>query len=423
MLILSGLIWQEGMERQIQLPTGVISGWCAPEFEALLAAFVENFTDRGELGASLALVQGDQVLVDLTGGFVDQGRQKPWAPDTLCVVHSCTKAATALCLHLLIDQGRVALTDPVSRYWPEYDQAGKGDTQVAMLLNHTSGLPALNTPLKPGAFLDWDFMTETLAKAAPLWTPGCEHGYQMTTFGWLVGELVRRISGQSLGAFFRQWIAEPLGTDFWIGLPSSEHHRVAKLARFKPQRGMAPAAFTQHLIKDPESIPAKAYFNTGGFKADAPESYLAEFGAGGGLTNARGLAKMYAPLAQQGATRDKQFMSPDQVQVMAETAVRGGIDRTLMMPTHFSAGFMKTMNNLDRPGGALESLIFGPKAFGHAGAGGSLGFAEPELGLSFGYVMNQMGAGILLNERGQTLVDALYQSQGYRHARLGDYRR
>ena len=338
-------------------------------------------------------------------------------------MQSCTKAATALCLHLLIDQGRVALTDPVSRYWPEYDQAGKGDTQVAMLLNHTSGLPALNTPLKPGAFLDWDFMTETLAKAAPLWTPGCEHGYQMTTFGWVVCELVRRISGQSLVAFFRQWIAEPLGADFWIGLPSSEHHRVAKLARFKPQRGMAPAAFTQHLIKDSESIPAKAYFNTGGFKADAPESYLAEFGAGGGLTNARGLAKMYAPLAQQGATRDKQFMSPDQVQVMAETAVRGGIDRTLMMPTHFSSGFMKTMNNLDRPGGALESLIFGPKAFGHAGAGGSLGFAEPELGLSFGYVMNQMGAGILLNERGQTLVDALYQSQGYRHARLGDYRR
>jgi CubicO group peptidase (beta-lactamase class C family) len=186
---------------------------------------------------------------------------------------------------------------------------------------------------------------------------------------------------------------------------------------------MAPAAFTRHLIKDPESIPAKAYFNTGGFKADAPESYLAEFGAGGGLTNALGLARMYAPLAQQGTSGDKQFMSPDQVQVMAETAVRGGIDRTLMMPTHFSPGFMKTMNNLDRPGGALESLILGPSAFGHAGAGGSLGFAEPELGLSFGYVMNQMGAGILLNERGQTLVDALYQSQGYRHSRLGDYRR
>jgi len=411
-----------GMERQIRLPTGVISGWCAPEFEALLAAFVENFADRGELGASLALVQGDEVLVDLTGGYVDRDRQKPWAPDTLCVVHSCTKAATALCLHLLIDQGRVALTDPVSRYWPEYDQAEKGDTTVAMFLNHTSGLPSLKETLKPGAFLDWDVMTETLAQASPLWTPGREHGYQMTTFGWLVGELVRRISGQSLGAFFRQWVAEPLAADFWIGLPRSEHHRVAKLARFKPQRGMAPAAFTRHLIKDPESIPAKAYFNTGGFKADAPESYLAEFGAGGGLTNALGLARMYAPLAQQGTSGDKQFMSPDQVQVMAETAVRGGIDRTLMMPTHFSPGFMKTMNNLDRPGGALESLILGPSAFGHAGAGGSLGFAEPELGLSFGYVMNQMGAGILLNERGQTLVDALYQSQGYRHSRLGDYR-
>ena len=410
------------MEREIQLPMGVVSGWCAPEFEPLLEAFVRNFTDRGELGASLALIQGEQVLVDLRGGFVDQGRQRPWQPDTLCVVHSCTKAAVALCLHLLIDQGRVSLNDPVSRYWPEYDQSGKGDTTVAMLLSHTSGLPALNTALKPGAFLDWDYMTQTLAQAAPLWVPGSEHGYQMTTFGWLVGELVRRISGQSLGAFFRQWIAEPLGADFWIGLPVSAHHRVARLARFKPQRGMAPAAFTQHLIKDPESIPAKAYFNTGGFKADAPESYLAEFGAGGGLTNARGLARLYAPLAQQGTSGDKQFMSPEQVQVMAETAVRGGIDRTLMMPTHFSAGFMKTMNNLGRSGGALESLILGQQAFGHAGAGGSLGFAEPELGLSFGYVMNQMGPGILLNERSQTLVDTLYQSQGYARSRLGDYR-
>lgn len=411
-----------GMKRQIQLPTGVISGWCVPEFESLLAAFVENFTDRDELGASLALFKGDQVLVDLIGGFVDQGRQKLWAPDTLCVVHSCTKAATALCLHLLIDQGRVALSDPVSRYWPEYDQAGKGDTTVAMLLNHTSGLPSLKETLKPGAFLDWDFMTETLAQATPFWTPGSEHGYQMTTFGWLVGELVRRISGQSLGAFFKQWIAEPLGADFWIGLPSSEHQRVAKLARFRPQRGLVPPAFTQHLIKDPESIPAKAYFNTGGFKADAPQSYLAEFGAGGGVANARGLARLYAPLAQQGKAAGESFIRHDQVQVMAETAVRGGIDRTLMMPTHFSAGFMKTMNNLDRPGGALESMVLGQMAFGHAGAGGSVGFAEPELGLSFGYVMNQMGPGILLNERGQTLVDALYKSQGYRLSRLGDYR-
>ncbi|MCH1556591.1 MAG: serine hydrolase, partial [Pseudomonadales bacterium] len=166
-----------------------------------------------------------------------------------------------------------------------------------------------------------------------------------------------------------------------------------------------------------------AYFNTGGFKADSPASYQAEFGAGGGLTNGLGLAKMYAPLANEGWWRGQQLISQQQISWMSETAVRGGEDRTLIMPTHFTLGFMKTMDNRYRAGGALESLRLGSHAFGHAGAGGSVGFADPELGISMGYVMNQMGPGILLNERSQRLVDATYACLGFDETVFGDFRK
>jgi len=411
------------MKRHIMLREGVVSGWCDQRFLPVLDQFVKNFDELGEIGASVAIVSGDQVLVDLQGGFVDRAKTVPWQADTLCVLHSCTKAATALCLHVLMAEGAVSRHDRVTRFWPEYAQAGQAETTLAMLLDPTSGLPALMADVKAGGFLDWQYMTDLLAAAAPLWAPGTAHGYQMTTFGWLVGEVVRRVSGQSLGEFFKEQIATKLKADFWIGLPASEHARVAPLIRYKPNKKIAPAAFTKRIISEPDSISAKAYFNTGGFKADATVSYEAEFGAGGGITNALGLARMYAPLAAEGQVLGRQFIRREQVALIAETSVKGGEDKTLAMPTHFSMGFMKTMDNRHRPGGALESLRLGSTAFGHAGAGGSLGFADPETGLAFGYVMNQMGPGILLNERGQSLVNAAYISQGFEESILGDYRR
>ncbi len=410
------------MERNIELEQGSVLGWCDPAFESVLKAFVDNFNQRGEIGAGLAVYQHGTCLVNLQGGFSDLERGHPWQEDTLCVVHSCTKAATALCLHHLIDQADLQLNDPVTRYWPEYGDAGKGGTTLSMLLNHTSGVPALKNPLPEQAFLDWPYMVRAIAKAEPFWEPGTQHGYQMTTFGWLIGEVVRRISGQSLGEYFKTNLAEPLGADFWIGLPQDEHHRVSKLVRYRPQKGLAPAAFTRRLMADPEGIPALAYFNTGKFRADSAESYSAEFGAGGGIGTANSIAKLYEPLANSGRLGDQQLFSEQQVAVMAETSIKGGEDRTLIMPTHFSLGFMKSMNNFERPGGAMESLVMGSTAFGHAGAGGSLGFADRALGLSFGYVMNQMGPGILVNERGQSLVDAIYSTLGQTRSILGDYR-
>jgi CubicO group peptidase (beta-lactamase class C family) len=292
-----------------------------------------------------------------------------------------------------------------------------------MMLNHSAGVPALRDPVRKGGFLDWNYMTERLAAEAPFWTPGTRNGYHMSTFGWTVGELVRRVSGQSLGTFFRQAIAEPLGIDFWIGLPDSEHHRVARMVPWQPDRKAPLAAFTAALqrgLKAGEpSLQYLALMNTGGHRSDLPEAWRAEFGGGGGMANARALAGMYAPLAQGGTHCGVRLLRPETIERMSAVSVATEIDATLLMPTRFGLGFMRSMDNRHRPAGFMESMVLGRDAFGHAGAGGSVGFADPEAGLAFGYAMNRMGAGILLNERGQGVVDAAYRAIGYQTSAPG----
>ncbi len=409
------------MQREIWTENGLIQGSCVAELEPVLDVFVENFKIRGEVGADLCVMQGEQTLLDLRGGYRSTKERIPWQADSLCVLHSCTKGATALCAHWLLDQGDILLHEPVATYWPEFAQNGKDSVTVAMLLNHTAGLPALRASLKPGGYLDWHYMVEQLAAEAPFWEPGTRHGYHMTTFGWLVGEVVRRVSGLSLGDFFRTHIAEPLAVDLWIGLPASEHGRVSRLLRWKPEKGFQHAPFTRQLLAAPKSIQALAYFNNGGYKADSADSYLCEFGAGGGIGNGRALARMYAPIANKGVFNGVRVFSEDQIEIMATTVSAGGQDMTLLMPSRFGYGFMKSMDNRYRPSGHIESCILGANALGHAGAGGSLGFADPDLGLSFGYVMNKMGPGILLNERSQNLVNATYKSMGYRFSNSGSW--
>jgi CubicO group peptidase (beta-lactamase class C family) len=236
----------------------------------------------------------------------------------------------------------------------------------------------------------------------------------METFGWTVGELVRRVSGRSLGTFFREEIAGPLGIDFWIGLPDVHHARVAPMIPWVPDRKAKLPAFTEGLRLGTQSLQWQALFNTGGFRGDSPDGYRAEFGAGGGIANARALAGMYAPLANGGTIRGVRLLSADHIVRMSEVSVATEVDATLLMPTRFSLGFMRSMDNRHRPAGHMETMILGRDAFGHAGAGGSVGFADPQAKLAFGYSMNRMGAGILLNERGQALVDATYRALGYR---------
>ena len=401
------------MNTAVELTTtnGSIKGLCEERFQPVLDEFVRNFDNREELGASVAINVEGQNVVDLWGGKVSR---KPdagdWQEDTISVVFSSTKGAVALCAHLLIAAGKLELHAPVTDYWPEFGAAGKEDITVAMMLNHSAGLPALRDEVKQGGFLDWDYMVQRLSDEAPFWQPGTRNGYHMSTFGWTVGELVRRVSGESLGQFFQHHVAGRLGLDFHIGLPESEHHRVSRIARWAPKKGEPVSPYTEALLNDPKSIQYLALLNSGGHKVDSTESYLAEYGAGGGVTNARGLAGLYRPLANGGDG----FIDGDAIELMSTASVATGEDATLLMPTRFSLGFMVSMDNRHRESGSLETVILGKNAFGHVGAGGSIGFADPDCHLGFGYTMNRMGAGILLNERGQSLVDTAYRCLGYR---------
>lgn len=389
---------------------GRVQGRVDPAFREVLDTFVENFETHGEVGASVCLSVEGETRVDLWGGHVDEAGSAPWTEDTLSLVFSVTKAATALCAHLLIERGELDLHAKVTHYWPEFGQQGKEDATVAMMLNHSVGLPAFRDPIKPGGYYDWDYMVGRLEQEAPFWKPGIRNGYHMISFGWTVGELVRRVSGKSLGTFFADEFARPLGLDFWIGLPEALEPRVSHMIPFLPGPEGPFTDFTKALIGDPTSIPALSWLNSGGYTPDAREAHAAEIGGGGGISNARSLVRLFEPLADGGGA----LFSRDSVTRMSQVSMATGDDATLCMPTRFALGFMKSMDNRHRPFGDIESCILGDRAFGHVGAGGSLGFADPDCALAFGYTMNRMGAGLLLNARGQGLVDAAYRAVGFR---------
>lgn len=393
-------------------------GICKSGFEQVAEAFQKNFDAKGEVGASVCLTVGGETVVDLWGGTADQKTGAAWTKDTVSIVFSCTKGATALCAHVLASRGKLDLDAPVAELWPEFGQAGKERATTRMMLDHSAGVPALRAKVKDNGPYEWGYMTGLLAEEAPFWEPGTRNGYHGFTFGWTVGEMVRRAAGVSLGTFFQNEIAKPLGLDFWIGLPEMIEPRVAPIVPFiyKPEQAKTP--FMIDLATKRDSPTALFYLNVGAWRtggANTRAGRAAEIGAANGVTNARGLAGMYAPLANGGG----KLVDGKTLVRMGEVSMATHDDATLRIPTRFALGFMKSMDNRKRSVGAklfgpdVDSVIMGSAAFGHVGAGGSLGFADPAAGLSFGYTMNRMGPGLLMNERGQALVDAAYLSLGY----------
>jgi CubicO group peptidase (beta-lactamase class C family) len=387
-------------------------GTCHPEFDEVRREFERNFAERGEVGASLCVTVDGERLVDLWGGTVAGSKEAspaPWDADTLVVVFSCTKGMTALCAHVLVSRGQIDVDAPVAQYWPEFAQAGKADVTVRMLLDHSAGVPTWREKLPSGAAYDWDEMVRRLELEAPFWEPGTRHGYHMLSFGWTVGELVRRVAGRSLGSFLREEVAGPVGADVWIGLPETEEGRVSRVIPHVPDPAR-PSRFTEALRADRSSIPARALLNQGGFNPNSRQGRAAEIGAAGGLASARGLATMYRPLALGGGD----LVDPDTLAGMSQVATATDRDATLLIGTRFSLGFMVSIDNRRRVNSDHDSAVLSSTAFGHVGAGGSIGFADPGCRMSLGYVMNRQGQGILLNERGQHLVDATYRALGYR---------
>jgi CubicO group peptidase (beta-lactamase class C family) len=398
-----------------QVSQHTVQGACESGFEAVRREFERNFSERGEAGASVALYHQGRKVVDLWGGAARDGQ--PWAEDTVSLVWSSTKGATALCAHILIDRGELDLDQPVAACWPEFAQKGKEAITVRLLLNHQAGLAAIREPLPPGAFYDWERMTSALAAETPWWEPGTRTGYHAYTFGWLVGEVVRRVSGKSVGTFFWDEVAKPLGLDFWIGLPEEVESRVAPVIPAPPPAPGEPVSpLLVMAMTQPESMQAKLFLNTGGYglipgEVDSRNAHAAEIPAAGGITNARGLATMYAALSKSSRHR---LVGEDSIARMGSVSSATSVDIVGLVPTRFGLGYVKSIDNRKVSQVPGDSIILSEAAFGHSGFGGSVGFVDPKADIAFGYTMTKMGAGTGINERGQALVDATYRSLGYR---------
>ncbi len=399
-----------------------VAGRCDDRFGELAREFDRNFAERGELGASVAVFVGDELVVDLWGGWSDADRTRPWARDTMTVAMSCTKGATALCAHMLAVEGDLDFEAPVTRYWPEFGQNGKEAVLVRHLLSHQAGVPCLRDPLPPGAMLDWGEMVSRLERETPFWAPGTAHGYHGLTFGWLVGEVVRRITGQSIGEFFRREVAEPVGVDFWIGLPESEHHRFATALPTAPPGPDEPVSkYLMVAMTQPESMQALMMINTGGYLTpegwNSPAALSSELPAVGGVGSARGLATMYRAIGHDRRVGRVSF-EPEHLVRMNSVVSAGDEDRMLFGPGRWTLGFNKSSVTPESVVPAAR-IVLSDDAFGHPGMGGSIGFTDPVADMSFAYVMNQHGPDLGLGTRGQSLVDAVYRALGYGEPHYG----
>jgi CubicO group peptidase (beta-lactamase class C family) len=390
--------------------TAVVHGVCAPEFGEVATAFARNFSEHGEVGAALSICVDGKPVVDLWGGIADTATARPWTEDTMVVVFSATKGMAATCMHMLADRGLLDFNAPLANYWPEFAANGKEGITVAMALSHQAGVPVWQAELPQGAFHDFDLVARRLAAEAPVWEPGTMQGYHAVTIGVIEGELMRRIAGRSIGTFLREEVARPLGADIWIGLPESEEHRVATLylAERDPQSPMM-----RKLASDPAWIGRSYINNVGGDRENVNlrERHAAEIPAAGGIATARGLARLYAPLSLDGSVDEVRLVQSSSLHLMREVRSASDCDVLLRIPTTFTLGFSKSWGN--RLLGSGQHVILGKSAFGTPGMGGSIGFADSDARMSFGYVMNRHGSGVGLNERGQGLIDAAYRSLGF----------
>jgi CubicO group peptidase (beta-lactamase class C family) len=380
-----------------------VQGTYKPEFAGVRDAFERNFAERGEVGASVAITLHGETVVDLWGGTFEE--------DTVGVVWSCTKGAMALCAHILASRGLLDINAPVTDYWPEFGKNGKQDMPVRYLLCHQAGLAAFREPVPDGALCDWDFVVERLAEQEPLWEPGTRNGYHALTFGHLVGEVVRRIDGRSVGAFFADEVAAPLGLDFWIGLPEEIEPRVAPtIPADPPAPGEALPSFYGAAMTDPTSVAAMVLMNSGGAlfpgAMDTREYHAAEIPAANGVTNARGLAGMYRALATGGGG----LVDPELIPSMRRVVAATSRDATMLVPTRWGLGFHGAMDNRHLPPPDDGSFLLPDSAFGHSGMGGSLGFCDPAVELSFGYTMNKQGPSTAIDARCQSLINAAYEA-------------
>ncbi len=375
-----------------------IQGYYDLQFEALKDAFAELFEDPQERGAALCVQIGGETVVDIWAGAAGGDGDQAWQTDTILNLFSCTKAFGAVAVLQLVEQGKLELDAPLARWWPEFAAAGKQGITLRQVLSHRAGLPALHELLPAEALYDWSRMTTALAAESPWWTPDEAHGYAPITYGWLLGELIRRVDGREPGEAVAARIAQPLGLDFHVGLADSEFPRVAHIARKKGDMGDAAAQrLIRCMMNEPESLSTRAFANPPSIltSTNKPEWRRLHQLAASGHGNARALAGFYTGLL------DGRLLEPDMLNEMTREHSCGE-DRTLQTQTRMGLGCM-----LDQSQVANATYGLGAKAFGHPGAGGSVGFADPEREVAFGFVTNSLGPYVLMDPRAQKLARTL----------------
>jgi len=372
-----------------------IQGYFDLKFEAVKDAFAALFDDPQERGAALCVQVGGETVVDIWAGVADKDGQQAWHSDTILNLFSCTKPFTAVTALQLVGEGKLELDAPVARYWPEFAAAGKERITLRHLLSHQAGLPAIRENLPAEALYDWQTMTAALAAEAPWWALGEGHGYAPITFGWLVGELLRRVERRGPGESIVARTARPLGLDFHVGLADEEFHRVATISRGKGNLGDGAAQrMLKTMMTDAQAMTTRAFTNPPSImtSTNKPEWRRMQQPAANGHGNARSLAGFYSGLLD-GSLLDSQLLA----ELTREHSV--GEDRTLLTSTRFGLGCM-----LDQPTVANATYGMGPGAFGHPGAGGTTGFADPERDVAVGFVTNNLGPFVLMDPRAQKLA-------------------
>jgi CubicO group peptidase (beta-lactamase class C family) len=381
-----------------------LNGWTAPGFEGVRAAFEGNFAEGREIGAAFSAYHRGRKVVDLWGGIADEATGRPWEEDTIVLVFSTTKGMTAVCANKLAQEGALDVDAPVAKYWPEFAAGGKENVPVSFLLSHQVGLAWVDGAMTLEDALAWDPVVNALAAQEPHWEPGSQHGYHATTYGWLVGEVIRRITGKSVGTYLREEVAAPLGLDLWLGLPESEDPRAASLTSMIDESQLdenARALVAQFM--GPDTMLGKALSAPGGALTqdvwNSREVRAAEIPAASGVSDARSIARMYAACIDE--VDGVRLLTPDQLK-KATTQQTSGPNVILMgLDIQFGLGFM------------LRSSLIplgGPQSFGHFGAGGSMGWADPDAEFAFGYVMNKMDMGLAGDTRTSNLVNACYDA-------------
>lgn len=388
---------------------GEAHGTCAPGFERVLDEFERNLAERGDIGAAVSVTLDGTPVVDLWGGYRDVARTLPWEHDTIVNVWSLGKAVSAVCLIQLVGAGKVELDAPVARYWPEFAQAGKSSLPVKQLLSHQAGLPAIAKPLEPGTnLLSWATMASALAEQEPWWEPGTAFGYHTNTFGFLLGEIVRRVDGRSIGTYIREELAAKHDIDFLVGFGPEEDERVADWVPYQADPGEE--SQRPWLEKDPSTLSGidlcrlLAYRNPPAHPDSGVNSRMwraAEYPSTNPHSNARALARLFGGLASGGMLDGKPLLEHELID-RANTVESDGEDVILGRPNRFGLGFQLT-NPCIRPLGP------NPRSFGHYGNGAVLGFADPDTRLGFGFVCNRAGKS-WRDPRNIALIDTVYES-------------